>query len=249
MHARGTVDGTPAVAVATGATRLGGAIGVPGCRRIVEAIDVAVRGRVAMAGIWHSGGVRPGEGVDAPDTAGQVLTATDRPSGRIPQLAIELGPVSVSAACSAALTDTVVMSGTGRIFPVGATGSPGFATRFARLTAPENETPRAAGRSGCPPSGPAVAGGRAARQHAGPPAGRAGPGGHRSEGRRTPADPRPARRTVPGAAAPWAPNVVTALGHFAGRTRGGRERSAPARRRPGRVRRGEGRAVRADEPD
>src|SRR5690606_27611913 len=41
--ARGEIDGTPAVAYATDGMTMGGAMGVDGCRHIVETIDTAVR--------------------------------------------------------------------------------------------------------------------------------------------------------------------------------------------------------------
>ena len=58
MSARGQVDGATVVAFATDATRMGGAMGTEGCQHIVEAIDVAVRERVPVIGLWHSGGAR-----------------------------------------------------------------------------------------------------------------------------------------------------------------------------------------------
>ena len=71
--ARGEIDGTPVIAFATDATRMGGAMGTEGCRHIVEAIDLAVRERVPVLGLWHSGGARLAEGVVAlgqPGTSG-----------------------------------------------------------------------------------------------------------------------------------------------------------------------------------
>src|SRR5262249_1773078 len=64
MSARGTIGGSPVIAFATDATRLGGAMGSAGCRNIVAAIDTAVRERVPVIGLWHSGGARLAEGVE-----------------------------------------------------------------------------------------------------------------------------------------------------------------------------------------
>ena len=66
-RARGEIDGTPAIAFATDGTRMGGALGTEGCRTIVDAIDAAVRERVPVVGLWHSGGARLHEGVVALD--------------------------------------------------------------------------------------------------------------------------------------------------------------------------------------
>jgi acetyl-CoA/propionyl-CoA carboxylase carboxyl transferase subunit len=209
LHARGTVDGTPAVAFATDATRMGGAIGVRGCRRVVEAIDVAVRDRVPVAGLWHSGGARIAEGVAALDAAGQVFAAMVRASGRIPQISVVLGPAAGSAAYSPALTDLVIMSRGGRLVPSGT------ATSFAHVTTEDEPAALAEAR-------------RLIRLLG-------------QQGRLSPSDVRPGRLDTliqdqnydvrplvralldaPGVEshAPWAPNVVTTLGRFAGRTVG-----------------------------
>ncbi len=119
MSGRGQVNGTPVIAFATDATRMGGAMGTEGCRHIVEAIDLAVRERVPVVGLWHSGGARLAEGVVALDAVGQVFAAMVRASGRVPQISVVLGPAAGGAAYGPALTDIVVMSGAGRIFVTG----------------------------------------------------------------------------------------------------------------------------------
>ncbi|WP_329102925.1 acyl-CoA carboxylase subunit beta [Micromonospora sp. NBC_01699] len=119
LWARGEVDGTPAVAYATDATRMGGAMGTVGCQHIVDAIDTAVRDRVPVLGLWHSGGARLAEGVVALDAVGQVFAAMVRASGQVPQISVVLGPAAGGAAYGPALTDIVVMSGAGRIFVTG----------------------------------------------------------------------------------------------------------------------------------
>ncbi|MFG1658530.1 acyl-CoA carboxylase subunit beta [Micromonospora chersina] len=117
--ARGEIDGTPVIAFATDATRMGGAMGADGCRHVVDAIDTAVRERVPVLGLWHSGGARLAEGVVALDAVGQVFAAMVRASGRVPQISVVLGPAAGGAAYGPALTDIVVMSGAGRIFVTG----------------------------------------------------------------------------------------------------------------------------------
>lgn len=118
-YARGEIDGTPAVAYATDGTTMGGAMGTQGCQHIVDAIDTAVRERVPVLGLWHSGGARLPEGVVALDAVGQVFAAMVRASGRVPQISVVLGPAAGGAAYGPALTDLVIMSGTGRIFVTG----------------------------------------------------------------------------------------------------------------------------------
>jgi acetyl-CoA/propionyl-CoA carboxylase carboxyl transferase subunit len=119
LWARGEVEGSPAVAFATDGTRMGGALGIEGCRNIVDAIDAAVRERVPVVGLWHSGGARLAEGVVALDGVGQVFAAMVRASGRVPQISVVLGPAAGGAAYGPALTDIVIMSKAGRIFVTG----------------------------------------------------------------------------------------------------------------------------------
>ncbi|ASW56165.1 acyl-CoA carboxylase subunit beta [Plantactinospora sp. KBS50] len=119
LWARGEIDGTPAIAFVTDATKMGGAMGIDGCRHIVDAIDTAVRERVPVLGLWHCGGARIAEGVVALDGVGQVFAAMVRASGRVPQLSVVLGPAAGGAAYGPALTDIVIMSGAGRIFVTG----------------------------------------------------------------------------------------------------------------------------------
>jgi acetyl-CoA/propionyl-CoA carboxylase carboxyl transferase subunit len=119
LAARGEVDGTPVIAFASDPTKMGGAMGTDGCRHIVDAIDSAVRERVPVIGLWHSGGARLPEGVVALEAVGQVFAAMVRASGRVPQISVVLGPAAGGAAYGPALTDIVVMSDTGRIFVTG----------------------------------------------------------------------------------------------------------------------------------
>lgn len=119
LAGRGTIGGSPVIAYCTDPTRMGGALGATCCRQIVTAIDAAVRERVPVIGLWHSGGAQLGEGVVALDGVGQMFAAMVRASGRVPQISVVLGPAAGGAAYGAALTDIVVMSERGRIFVTG----------------------------------------------------------------------------------------------------------------------------------
>jgi acetyl-CoA/propionyl-CoA carboxylase carboxyl transferase subunit len=119
LAARGTVAGTRAVAFCTDATVMGGAMGVDGCRHIVDTIDTALRERVPVVGIWHSGGARLAEGVTALHAVGEVFEAMVRASGRVPQISVVLGPAAGGAAYGPALTDLVIMGPAGRVFVTG----------------------------------------------------------------------------------------------------------------------------------
>ncbi len=116
---RGTIDGAPVAAFCTDATVMGGAMGAVGCRHIVDAIDTALRERAPVIGLWHCGGARLADGVEALDAVGQVFAAMIRASGRVPQISVVLGPAAGGAAYGPALTDLVIMSASGRVFVTG----------------------------------------------------------------------------------------------------------------------------------
>ncbi|WP_412540032.1 carboxyl transferase domain-containing protein [Longispora sp. K20-0274] len=119
MTVRGEIEGSPVIAYCSDARLMGGAMGTDGCQHTVEAIDTAVRERIPVIGIWHSGGARLPEGVTALDGVGQVFAAMVRASGRVPQISVVLGPAAGGGAYGPALTDIVIMSDTGRIFVTG----------------------------------------------------------------------------------------------------------------------------------
>ncbi|HEV8174986.1 MAG TPA: carboxyl transferase domain-containing protein, partial [Actinoplanes sp.] len=240
LYARGEVDGTPAIAFATDATRMGGAMGIEGCQHVVDAIDAAVRERVPVIGLWHCGGARLAEGVVALDGVGQVFAAMVRASGRVPQISVVLGPAAGGAAYGPALTDIVIMSKAGRIFVTGpevvrsVTGEQvdmerlggaephGRRSGVVHITTKDDETALLEARKLTTLLG-----------HQGrlsPVDVADGAEGH-DLGAQLPAeanrayDVRPLVKTLldePGVElhAKWAPNIVTTLGRFAGRTVG-----------------------------
>jgi acetyl-CoA/propionyl-CoA carboxylase carboxyl transferase subunit len=116
---RGRIDGAKVIVYCTDGTKMGGAMGTEGCHHIVEAIDMAVRERCPVIGLWHSGGARLAEGVEALDAVGQVFAAMIRASGRVPQISVVLGPAAGGAAYGPALTDIVIMAPSGRVFVTG----------------------------------------------------------------------------------------------------------------------------------
>ncbi|MGI5236959.1 acyl-CoA carboxylase subunit beta [Dactylosporangium sp. CA-139066] len=236
VAARGEIDGTLAVAFATDATRMGGALGAEGCRRIVDAIDLAVRERRPVLGLWHSGGARLAEGVVALDGVGQVFAAMVRASGRVPQISVVLGPAAGGAAYGPALTDVVIMSEHGRIFVTGpevVRSVTGEQVDMARLGGPEPH----GRRSGVvhvttKDDESAVSAAREVAALLGR-RGRLAPDDVTDTdlGRLLPPEPnraydvKPLVRAMldaPGVElhAKWAPNVVTTLGRFGGRTVG-----------------------------
>ncbi|MGV9543791.1 acyl-CoA carboxylase subunit beta [Nocardia beijingensis] len=119
LAAIGEVDGVRTVAYCSDATVMGGAMGVEGCKHIVDAIDTAIDSGVPVVGLWHSGGARLAEGVEALHAVGQVFEAMVRASGLVPQISVVLGFAAGGAAYGPALTDIVIMAPEGRVFVTG----------------------------------------------------------------------------------------------------------------------------------
>ncbi|GGT10723.1 acyl-CoA carboxylase subunit beta [Nonomuraea spiralis] len=119
LAAMGRVEGVPVVAFCSDARFQGGAMGSEGCEHIVHAYDVAVRERVPVIGIWHSGGARLAEGVESLHAVGRVFAAMTKASGLVPQISVVVGPAAGGAAYGPALTDLVILADTGRIFVTG----------------------------------------------------------------------------------------------------------------------------------
>ena len=175
------------------------------------------------------------------DAVGQVFAAMVRASGRVPQISVVLGPAAGGAAYGPALTDIVIMSAAGRIFVTGpevVRSVTGEQVDMERLGGPEPHGRRSGvvhvttkddasaidearklaallGRQGrlSPADIPATAEDGhdlTATMPAAP------------TGRTTCSRWSPRCSTTPGVElhAKWAPNVVTTLGRFAGRTVG-----------------------------
>ena len=119
LAAVGDVDGIRTVAYCSDATVMGGAMGVEGCKHIVAAIDFAIDHEIPVVGIFHSGGARLAEGVEALHAVGLVFEAMVRASGLIPQISVVLGFAAGGAAYGPALTDIVIMAPEGRVFVTG----------------------------------------------------------------------------------------------------------------------------------
>lgn len=115
----GRIEGRRVVAYCTDARVMGGAMGGQGCAHIVAAIDAGLREECPVIGVWHSGGAKLAEGVEALDGVGQVFAAMIRASGRVLQISVIVGPAAGGAAYGPALTDIVIMAPSGRVFITG----------------------------------------------------------------------------------------------------------------------------------
>lgn len=119
LAAVGTVDGVHTVAFCSAATVMGGAMGHEGCKVVVNAYTRAMADRAPIVGLWHSGGARLAEGVLSLHAVGPIFLAMTQASGKIPQVSVVLGPAAGGAAYGPALTDVVVLGPEGRIFVTG----------------------------------------------------------------------------------------------------------------------------------
>lgn len=119
VTASGLVEGVHTIAFCTDATIMGGAMGIDGCAHIVNAYDRAIDAEAPCIGVWHSGGARLAEGVEALHGVGGVFEAMVRASGKIPQISVVLGPAAGGAAYGPALTDIVIMAPDGKVFVTG----------------------------------------------------------------------------------------------------------------------------------
>jgi len=119
LAAVGRIRGMNAVAFCSDPTVMGGAMGEVGCEVVVKAYQRALTDRVPIVGLWHSGGARLAEGVLSLHAVGQIFHAMTRASGTIPQVSVVLGPAAGGAAYGPALTDVVILGPEGRIFVTG----------------------------------------------------------------------------------------------------------------------------------
>jgi acetyl-CoA/propionyl-CoA carboxylase carboxyl transferase subunit len=115
----GLIQGNGAVAFASDPRVQGGAMGTAGCAAITAAYREALTREVPIIGLWHSGGARLAEGVASLHAVGTVFAAMTAASGRVPQISVVLGAAAGGAAYGPALTDIVILSGGGRIFVTG----------------------------------------------------------------------------------------------------------------------------------
>ena len=119
LAAVGMVEGTQAVAFCSDATVMGGAMGDLGCKVVVEAYHRAMIDQLPIIGLWHSGGARLAEGVLSLHAVGRIFQVMTQASGKIPQISVVLGPAAGGAAYGPALTDVVILGPEGRIFVTG----------------------------------------------------------------------------------------------------------------------------------
>ncbi len=105
----GSVDGRLVYAFSQDFTVTGGALGEMHARKIVKAMDSAVKVGAPVVGLNDSGGARIQEAVDALSGYGDLFFRNAIYSGVIPQISAIMGPCAGGAVYSPALTDFIFM--------------------------------------------------------------------------------------------------------------------------------------------
>ncbi len=105
----GRVDGRLVYAFSQDFTVTGGALGEMHARKIVKAMDAAVKVGAPIVGLNDSGGARIQEAVDALSGYGDLFFRNAIYSGVVPQISAIMGPCAGGAVYSPALTDFIFM--------------------------------------------------------------------------------------------------------------------------------------------
>ena len=119
VSATGKINGRTVVAFANDPSFQGGALGAAEGAVIVDAYGIAMKEQCPIVGIWHSGGARLQEGIGALKPFGDIFRVMTQASGKIPQVSVVLGPAAGGGAYGPALTDIVILGPEGRIFVTG----------------------------------------------------------------------------------------------------------------------------------
>jgi len=105
----GTINGEPVYAAIEDFTVMGGTYGEYHSRKIVRIMDMAFQSKAPFITINDSGGARIEEGIAGLDGYGDMFLRHTRASGKIPQIAVVMGPCAGGACYGPALCDFVFM--------------------------------------------------------------------------------------------------------------------------------------------
>ncbi len=105
----GTIDGQQVFAAAEDFTVMGGTLGEQHSQKIARVLDMALESKAPFVTINDSGGARIEEGIAGLDGYGDMFLRHTRASGKIPQIAVVMGPCAGGACYGPALCDFVFM--------------------------------------------------------------------------------------------------------------------------------------------
>lgn len=118
---RGKIGGKRVFIFAQDFTVKAGTIGKVHGDKIAHTIELAMRAKCPVIGIYDSGGARIEEGINALAGCGKMMYYNSLASGVVPQISIIVGPCAGAAAYSPALTDFVyIVDNVGYMFITGA---------------------------------------------------------------------------------------------------------------------------------
>ena len=109
MAGSATIEGRRILCFAQDFSVFGGSMGEMHAQKIVKIIDMALKSRLPIIGIWDGGGQRAHEGVSALGATGELMDRLIACSGRIPMISLVLGPVVGASALAAAIADFVII--------------------------------------------------------------------------------------------------------------------------------------------
>lgn len=105
----GTIDGRPVYVAAEDFTVIGGTLGEQHSKKIARILDMAYESKAPFITINDSGGARIEEGIAGLDGYGDMFLRHTKASGKIPQIAVIMGPCAGGACYGPALCDFVFM--------------------------------------------------------------------------------------------------------------------------------------------
>ncbi|MBI31352.1 MAG: methylmalonyl-CoA carboxyltransferase [Euryarchaeota archaeon] len=109
MAGSATIEGRRILCFAQDFSVFGGSMGEMHAQKIVKIVDMALKSRLPIIGIWDGGGQRAHEGVSALGATGELMDRLIACSGRIPMISLVLGPVVGASALAAAIADFVII--------------------------------------------------------------------------------------------------------------------------------------------
>jgi len=119
VSALGQINGREVIVFTNDPSHQGGSLGAAEGKVIVDAYAIAMEKQCPIIGIWHSGGARLQEGISSLKAFGDIFSVMTHASGKIPQISVVLGPAAGGGAYGPALTDIVILGPEGRIFVTG----------------------------------------------------------------------------------------------------------------------------------
>ncbi len=103
----GTINKRPVYVYAQDFSFMGGSMGEAHNKKIVHAMELALKTGCPCIGLLDSGGARIQEGISALDSGGNIFQLNTLSSGIVPQISAILGPCAGIAVYSPALTDFI----------------------------------------------------------------------------------------------------------------------------------------------